>query len=111
MGLLPPVARRARGTIALEGHDIAPLDEARPGGDPRQRDVDDLPGADRLARPADDRRRSRSSRRWSRIARGGSRAQRAAALAMLDAVGIADARAAARRSIRSSSPAACASAS
>ena len=28
MGLLPPVARRRAGTIALEGRDIAPLDEA-----------------------------------------------------------------------------------
>ena len=82
-------------------------DDAR---DPRRRDRDDLPGADDLAQPGVHRgrpdRRSRSACTRARIAR----AARAEALRMLEQVRIPEARAGARRAIRTSCPAACASA-
>ena len=86
------------------------LSRARDARDPRQRDLDDLPGADDLAQPGADRRPA--DRRDAELhQRPRPRARRCArAVEMLQLVQHPGARAARRRSIRTSSPAACASA-
>ena len=47
-----PPGRIVGGAIRFEGRNLLDLSEARDGGDPRQRHLDDLPGADDLAQPA-----------------------------------------------------------
>ena len=50
MRLVPdPPGRIVGGSIRLDGVDLVGLDEATMRSDPRQRDLDDLPGADDVA--------------------------------------------------------------
>ena len=59
MRLIDLPGRIERGSsIMFEGRDLATRPGGRDGGDPRQRDLDDLPGADDLAQPGLHRRRA-----------------------------------------------------
>ena len=51
-----PPGRIVGGSVKLDGRDLVGLDEATMRGDPRQRHLHDLPGADDLAQPGDDHR-------------------------------------------------------
>ena len=74
--------------IVFEGHDLAAARRARDASDPRQRDLDDLPGADDLAEPGLHASATRSPRRCAST-RASDRARRCArAVEMLELVGI-----------------------
>ena len=80
MGLIDPPGWVDPGSrIFFDGRDLAALTEKRDGADPRQRDLDDLPGADDLAEPRlhgrrPDRRGGAAPR--GRGPEGGDRARR-----------------------------------
>ena len=58
-----PPGRIVGGAIRFEGRNLLDLTEARDGGCPRQRHLDDLPGADDVAQPGATRSGGRSARR------------------------------------------------
>ena len=63
MRLLPPANSRIDGRGPLEGRDLLALPEEEMRARPRQRDRDDLPGADDQPQSGADRSASRSPRR------------------------------------------------
>ena len=99
-----------RGAARFAGRDLLTLDEAAMRRVRGSGDRHDLPGADDVAESGDARRRAdrRGRARASRTSR--PREARARALDLFRKVGIAGTRAAAARAIRTSFPAACASA-
>ncbi len=108
--LLPPSADVSSGSIRFKGQRPVAASEQRAARHPRQRHLDDLPGADELAQSAPHRRaagRARSLVAAPRPAQGGG--PRARRCELLDQVGIPIPRAAST-TIRTSSPAASASA-
>ena len=90
LGLLPKAARRRAGRILLGDTDLAGLQRTGPAPHARQGDLDHLPGAERLARSADDRRLP--DRRGAIAAIESARAGEALRKArdMLESVGIPD---------------------
>ena len=87
--LMPqPPGRIVGGTILFKGRDLLALPNGRDAGDPRQGDLDDLPGADDVAEPGLHLRRADHRGAGAARAASTARAARARAIEMLERVGI-----------------------
>ena len=83
-----PPGRIVEGRILFKGRDLVPLTQRADARDPRQGNLDDLPGADDRAQSRSTRAASRSSRRSCCTSGSTARAGAHRAIEMLERVGI-----------------------